>query len=80
MTQITLQEIATDPQDFIRRMEDGEPMRVVAGARVVAEIRPVERPSIGGLRPYGLAKGKFVVPDDFDEPLPDDVLADFEGR
>jgi hypothetical protein len=24
--------------------------------------------------------GKLHVPDDFDDPLPDDVLADFEGR
>lgn len=30
-------------------------------------------------RPSGLAKGKFVVPDDFDAPLPDDVLAGFEN-
>ncbi len=30
-------------------------------------------------RPYGLAKGEFVVPDDFDAPLPDDLVADFEN-
>lgn len=32
------------------------------------------------LRPIGLAKGELVVPDDFDAPLPDDILAAFEGR
>jgi hypothetical protein len=32
------------------------------------------------LRPYGLAAGEFTVPDDFDEPLPDDILADFYGE
>jgi hypothetical protein len=31
-------------------------------------------------RPYGLAKGEFVVPTDFDDPLPDDIQAYFEGR
>lgn len=30
-------------------------------------------------RASGLAKGKFVVPDDFDASLPDDVLAGFEN-
>jgi prevent-host-death family protein len=30
-------------------------------------------------RPAGLAAGQFVVPDDFDAPLPDDVLKEFEG-
>lgn len=31
-------------------------------------------------RPMGLAKGRFVVPDNFNEPLPDDVTCGFEGR
>ena len=30
------------------------------------------------LRPFGLAKGDFVVPDDFDAPLPEEILASFE--
>jgi len=33
-----------------------------------------------GLRPYGLCKGEFVVPDDFDDPLPDFLLDAFEGK
>lgn len=36
-----------------------------------------DRPS-QGLRPFGLAKGEFSVPEDFDAPLPEDVLDDFE--
>jgi len=32
------------------------------------------------LRPYGLCVGEFVVPDDFDEPLPDEILKTFEGE
>jgi len=31
-------------------------------------------------RPIGLAKGEFSVPDDFNEPLPDEVLRTFEGK
>ena len=34
----------------------------------------------GPTRPFGLCAGEFVVPDDFDDPLPDDVLDAFEGR
>ncbi len=30
-------------------------------------------------RPFGLAKGEFVVPDDFDAPLPEEILAGFEN-
>lgn len=32
------------------------------------------------LRPFGLCAGDFVVPDDFDAPLPEDVLNAFEGK
>ena len=31
------------------------------------------------LRPYGLCRGEFVVPNDFDAPLPDDVIEAFEN-
>jgi hypothetical protein len=30
--------------------------------------------------PWVLAKGDVVVPDDFDDPLPEDVLQLFEGE
>jgi prevent-host-death family protein len=29
---------------------------------------------------FGLLKGRFTIPEDFDAPLPDDALASFEGR
>lgn len=32
------------------------------------------------LRPFGLCAGEFIVPDDFDESLPEDILTAFEGR
>lgn len=35
--------------------------------------------SSGGLRPSGLCEGEFQVPDDFDAPLPESVLREFEG-
>jgi hypothetical protein len=41
-------------------------------------IFPQSSPS--GLRPIGLAKGQFTVPDDFNAPLPEDILQAFEGK
>ena len=32
------------------------------------------------LRPFGLCAGEFNVPDDFDSPLPEYVVEDFEGE
>jgi hypothetical protein len=40
----------------------------------------LQPPSPAGPRPIGLAKGEFAVPEDFNAPLPEDVLRSFEGR
>lgn len=36
-------------------------------------------PAQAAQRPYGLARGDFRVPADFNSPLPEQVLRDFEG-
>jgi hypothetical protein len=36
--------------------------------------------SLTQLRPSGLAQGQFIVPDDFNAPLSEDVLQTFEGK
>lgn len=67
-----------DAAGYFHRVMEGETVVIYDGARAVAEIRPVAETET--LRPIGLAEGEFVVPDDFDDPLPDDVLDAFEGR
>lgn len=37
-------------------------------------------PPISQMRPIGLVKDQFTVPDDFNAPLPEDVLQTFEGK
>ena len=43
--------------------------------RVVESYRRENKPL-----PIGLAKGEFVVPDDFNDPLPDEILNLFEPK
>lgn len=74
----TLDEVAAGAAEYLHRVLDGETVIVYSGERPVAEIRPTTETE--ALRPVGLAAGEFVVPDDFDDPLPDDVLDAFEGR
>ena len=78
MNRISVQDIQRDPLSFLQRVEAGESLMVVRGEFVFAEIRPVaavaEQP-----RPYGLCAGQFTVPADFDHPLPDSLLEEFEG-
>jgi hypothetical protein len=37
-------------------------------------------PPLSQQRPIGLARGQFSVPDDFNAPLPEDVVRTFEGK
>jgi antitoxin (DNA-binding transcriptional repressor) of toxin-antitoxin stability system len=78
MTTISIQEIQRDPLGCIRRVEGGETLLVVRDERPVAEIKPVAPPA-SQPRPCGLCAGQFTVPDDFDSPLPADILKEFEG-
>jgi antitoxin (DNA-binding transcriptional repressor) of toxin-antitoxin stability system len=74
----TVEEVEKEAAEYLHRAIDGETVVVYRGGRPVAEIRPVTETET--LRPVGLAAGEFVVPDDFDDPLPDDLLDAFEGR
>jgi antitoxin (DNA-binding transcriptional repressor) of toxin-antitoxin stability system len=78
MSIITVQDLQRDPKDFLRRLEAGESFIVVKGEHPLAEVRPVSA-VVAQPRPFGLYAGQFSVPADFDRPLPDDLLKEFEG-
>ncbi len=78
MSTISVQDLQRDLLAFLRRVEAGESFLVVSGEYPLAEFRPVAAPATE-LRPFGLAAGRFTVPSDFDQPLPDDILQGFEG-
>jgi antitoxin (DNA-binding transcriptional repressor) of toxin-antitoxin stability system len=79
MTTVTIDEMQQDLAAYIHRVADGETIVVLEKDRPLAEIKPVSTPR-SGRRPIGLCKGAINVPDDFDAPLPDDLLRLFEGR
>jgi antitoxin (DNA-binding transcriptional repressor) of toxin-antitoxin stability system len=78
MTTVSVKDIQLDFLNFLRRFEAGESFLVVSSEQPLAEIRPVAAPGTQP-RPFGLCAGQFTVPADFDQPLPDDILKDFEG-
>lgn len=58
--------------------KDDIPIDLQNGKTIEVFITILDEPKAKNLRPFGLAKGQFVVPDDFDAPLPEEVLASFE--
>jgi antitoxin (DNA-binding transcriptional repressor) of toxin-antitoxin stability system len=64
---------------YLRRVEAGEMFVIVKAGRPLAEIKPVAA-APKPLRPFGLCAGEFRVPDNFDDPLPEAIVQEFEGR
>lgn len=78
MLNVTIEEIQRDPLKYLYQVEAGETLIIIRSEQAIAEIRPVS--SSKKLRPFGLCAGEFTVPDDFDAPLPEDILNAFEGK
>jgi antitoxin (DNA-binding transcriptional repressor) of toxin-antitoxin stability system len=92
MTQITLTEAQQHLREIIAGLKPGEEVQIIQGdhpifnaqpvviARLIMEEPLVEEPLIEGHKPRripGQYEGKFIVPDDFNDPLPDDILDGF---
>jgi antitoxin (DNA-binding transcriptional repressor) of toxin-antitoxin stability system len=67
-------EAKTRLSQLLRLVEGGQEVEIARGGELVAKIVPIHAP---GTRRFGTDRGVVVVPEDFDAPLPDDVLAGF---
>ena len=79
MLQISVEEMQKELPFYLRRVEAGETVVIIREGKPIAELTPMQSTQPQQKRPYGLAAGLFTVPDDFDEPLPEDILQQFEG-
>ena len=79
MIWINVDEINRDLAGYLERVEAGETVVILRAGKPVAEMKPTNL-NATKLRPIGLGAGDFIVPDDFDAPLPDDIVDEFEGR
>ena len=77
MIKINIAEAKAHFSRYIETVERGETVTVCRRNVPVAEIRPLPQP-LRDLRPVGIDRG-MEVPASFFEPLPDDLLAAFEG-
>jgi len=58
----------------------GEEILIARAGRPVARLMPLQGAAVPQRRQLGRLVGQLTVPDDFDAPLPPDVLNGFEGR
>ena len=78
MEAINIHQAKTNFSRLLSRVELGEEIVISNRGTPVAKLVPFKT-ATDRLASLGRDRGKFTVPDDFNDPLPEDVLADFEG-
>ena len=76
--QVNVHEAKTHFSRLLDRVSGGEEVIIARAGEPVARLVPVEKPPRERLP--GSAKGEIEIVDDFDAPLPEEVLREFEGR
>jgi prevent-host-death family protein len=77
MKTVNIHEAKTHLSRLLRRVAAGEEIVIARAGRPIARLVPIEssRPD----RRLGAWKGRIVISDDFDAPLPPELQAAFEG-
>ena len=76
MIEVGVHEAKTHLSRLLQRVAAGEEIVIARGGKPVARLVPVQGPRS---RELGRDRGLFDVPEDFDAPLPAEVLVDFES-
>jgi prevent-host-death family protein len=75
---VNIHEAKTHLSRLLERVAAGDEIIIAKAGTSIAKLTSVhaKRKAL----PYGLLKGKLKVKAGFDDPLPDDFIAGFEGR
>lgn len=74
MTSVGVHEAKTHLSQLLRRVASGEEIEINSGGRPIARLVPIQTPP---RRTLGVDQGVFEVPDDFDAPLPAEIVDAF---
>lgn len=72
---VGVHEAKTHFSQLLRRVAAGEQIEIHSGGRPVARLVPIDTPR---QRQLGFDSGRIEVSDDFDAPLPPEIMAGFE--
>lgn len=75
--EVNIHEAKTNFSRLLQRVAAGEEITIAKAGVPVARLVPIE-PRVAK-RKLGIDRGKIWIADDFDAPLPDDILAGFLG-
>ncbi|RZT42280.1 type II toxin-antitoxin system Phd/YefM family antitoxin [Cupriavidus agavae] len=78
MQTVNIHEAKTNLSRLIEAVAEGQEVVIAKAGKPMVRMVPFATPQTP--RRLGGLKGKMRIADDFDAPLPDDLLAAFEGR
>jgi prevent-host-death family protein len=76
MDTVNLYEAKTKLSQLVERAAAGEEIIIAKAGRPLARLVPLAKRTTP--RPLGLLAGKVEIGDDFDDPLPDEIMRHFE--
>lgn len=76
MSEVNIHEAKTHLSRLLRRVAGGEEIVIARAGKPVARLVPIDG---ARKRKLGSDRGAFTVPEDFDEPLPDEIQEAFEA-
>ncbi len=79
MKRVNIHDAKTNLSRYLAELAPGEVLVLCNRNQPVAELRSLRKEAVRKPR-IGAAKGEFVVPDSFFDPLPDQILEAFKGE
>ncbi len=79
MIRLNIHEAKTHLSKYLARLKKGEVIILCRRNVPIAEIRPLQNQA-KQQRPIGLARGRFEVPPEFYEPLPEELQRAWNGE
>ena len=77
--QVNLYEAKTRLSELVDQAHAGQTVIIAKAGTPMAKLVPLNPPTKPRIK-FGLLKGQFIESADFDEPLPEEELALWEGR
>jgi prevent-host-death family protein len=74
--QVNIHEAKTHFSKLVDSVRHGNEVIIASAGIPVAKLSPISEKIE---RPFGVLKGKIKISKDFDEPLSNEILSDFEG-
>ncbi len=80
MTTFNIHAAKTHLSRLVDDVARGEEVVIARAGKPVAKLVPFNAPTAPPRRVLGIMAGQMRIGDDFDDPLPDDLLDAFEGK